>query len=131
MSIFIYFSLYIIIAGFLYYFKIINYNPFLWLIIALSSTIITGLYIIYYHSHYHYHYHSHSHYHDLIKYIILNTPKLLLLLIIDHKNIFKGFIFYSSLFIIYLILINFDLYNIYYTNTTLKIINNSFSLSLF
>ena len=123
MSIFIYFSLYIIIAGFLYYFKIINYNPFLWLIIALSSTIITGLYIIYYH--------SHSHYHDLIKYIILNTPKLLLLLIIDHKNIFKGFIFYSSLFIIYLILINFDLYNIYYTNTTLKIINNSFSLSLF
>jgi hypothetical protein len=125
MSIFIYFSLYIIIAGFLYYLKIINYNPFLWLIIALSSTIITGLYIIYYH----YHYHSHSH--DLIKYIILNTPKLLLLLIIDHKNIFKGFIFYSSLFIIYLILINFDLYNIYYTNTTLKIINNTFYLSLF
>ena len=125
MSIFIYFSLYIIIAGFLYYLKIINYNPFLWLIIALSSTIITGLYIIYYH----YHYHSHSH--DLIKYLILNTPKLLLLLIIDHKNIFKGFIFYSSLFIIYLILINFDLYNIYYTNTTLKIINNTFSLSLF
>ena len=129
MSIFIYFSLYIIIAGFLYYFKIINYNPFSWLIIALSSTIITGLYIIYYHSHSHYHYHSHSH--DLIKYLILNTPKLLLLLIIDNKNIFKGFIFYSSLFIIYLILINFDLYNIYYTNTTLKIINNTFSLSLF
>ena len=127
MSIFIYFSLYIIIAGFLYYFKIINYNPFSWLIIALSSTIITGLYIIYYHSHSH----SHSHSHDLIKYLILNTPKLLLLLIIDHKNIFKGFIFYSSLFIIYLILINFDLYNIYYTNTTLKIINNTFSLSLF
>jgi hypothetical protein len=125
MSIFIYFSLYIIIAGFLYYLKIINYNPFSWLIIALSSTIITGLYIIYYHSHYH------SHSHDLIKYIILNTPKLLLLLIIDHKNIFKGFIFYSSLFIIYLILINFDLYNIYYTNTTLKIINNTFYLSLF
>ena len=121
MSIFIYFSLYIIIAGFLYYFKIINYNPFSWLIIALSSTIITGLYIIYYH----------SHSHDLIKYIILNTPKLLLLLIIDNKNIFKGFIFYSSLFIIYLILINFDLYNIYYTNTTLKIINNTVSLSLF
>ena len=130
MSIFIYFSLYIIIAGFLYYFKIINYNPFLWLIIALSSTIITGIYIIYYHSHYHYH-SQNLNYNDLIKYLILNTPKLLLLLIIDHKNIFKGFIFYSSLFIIYLILINFDLYNIYYTNTTLKIINNTFSLSLF
>ena len=41
-----YFSLYIIIAGFLYYFNIINYNPFLWLIIALISTIIISLYVI-------------------------------------------------------------------------------------
>jgi hypothetical protein len=117
-----YFSLYIIIAGFLYYFNIINYNPFLWLIIALISTIIISLYVIINKNKYN----PHFNYLSLIKYIILNTPKLFLLFFINHNNIFKGFIFYSSLFIIYLFLINFDLYYIYYTNTTLKIINNNF-----
>jgi hypothetical protein len=122
MNYFYYFSLYIIISGFLYYFDIINYNPFLWLIIAIISTIFITLYVIINKNKYN----PNFNYISLIKYLILNTPKLLLLLIIDHKNIFKGFIFYSSLFIIYLILINFDLYYVYYTNTTLKIINNDF-----
>jgi hypothetical protein len=122
MNYFYYFSLYIIISGFLYYFDIINYNPFLWLIIAIISTIFITLYVIINKNKYN----PNFNYISLIKYLILNTPKLLLLLIIDHKNIFKGFIFYSSLFIVYLILINFDLYYVYYTNTTLKIINNNF-----
>jgi hypothetical protein len=122
MNYFYYFSLYIIIAGFLYYFNIINYNPFLWLIIAIISTVFITLYVIINNTKYN----PNFDYLSLIKYLILNTPKLLLLLIIDHKNIFKGFIFYSSLFIVYLILINFDLYYVYYTNTTLKIINNDF-----
>ena len=122
MNYFYYFSLYIIIAGFLYYFNIINYNPFLWLIIAIISTVFITLYVIINNTKYN----PNFDYLSLIKYLILNTPKLLLLLIIDHKNIFKGFIFYSSLFIVYLILINFDLYYVYYTNTTMKIINNDF-----
>ena len=122
MNYFYYFSLYIIIAGFLYYFNIINYNPFLWLIIAIISTVFITLYVIINNTKYN----PNFDYLSLIKYLILNTPKLLLLLIIDHKNIFKGFIFYSSLFIVYLILINFDLYYVYYTNTTLKILNNNF-----
>jgi len=122
MNYFYYFSLYIIISGFLYYFDIINYNPFLWLIIAIISTILISTYVIINKNKYN----PNFNYISLIKYLILNTPKLLLLLIIDHKNIFKGFIFYSSLFIVYLILINFDLYYVYYTNTTLKIINNNF-----
>lgn len=122
MNYFYYFSLYIIIAGFLYYFNIINYNPFLWLIIAIISTVFITLYVIINNNKYN----PNFDYLSLIKYLILNTPKILLLLIIDHKNMFKGFIFYSSLFIVYLIIINFDLYYVYYTNTTLKIINNDF-----
>ena len=122
MNYFYYFSLYIIIAGFLYYFNIINYNPFLWLIIAIISTVFITLYVIINNTKYN----PNFDYLSLIKYLILNTPKLLLLLIIDHKNIFKGFIFYSSLFIVYLFIINFDLYYVYYTNTTLKILNNDF-----
>lgn len=122
MKYFYYFSLYIIIAGFLYYFNIINYNPFLWLIIAIISTVFITLYVIINNNKYN----PNFDYLSLIKYLILNTPKLLLLLIIDHKNMFKGFIFYSSLFIVYLIIINFNLYYVYYTNTTLKIINNDF-----
>lgn len=122
MNYFYYFSLYIIIAGFLYYFNIINYNPFSWLIIAIISTVFISTYVIINNNKYN----PKFNYLSLIKYLILNTPKLFLLLIIDHKNLFKGFIFYSSLFIVYLILINFDLYYIYYTNTTMKIINNNF-----
>ena len=121
MNYFYYFSLYIIIAGFLYFFNIINYNPFLWLIIAIISTIYISTYVIINSK-----YNSDFNYLSLIKYLILNTPKLLLLLIIDHKNIFKGLIFYSSLFIVYLFIINFDLYYVYYTNTTLRILNNDF-----
>ena len=122
MNYFYYFSLYIIIAGFLYYFNIINYNPFLWLIIAIISTVFITLYVIINNTKYN----PNFDYLSLIKYLILNTPKLLLLLIIDHKNIFKGLIFYSSLFIVYLFIINFDLYYVYYTNTTMKILNNDF-----
>jgi hypothetical protein len=122
MNYFYYFSLYIIIAGFLYFLNIINYNPFLWLIIAIISTILISTYIIINKNKYN----PNFNYLSLIKYLILNTPKLLLLLIIDHKNIFKGLIFYSSLFIVYLFIINFDLYYVYYTNTTLKILNNDF-----
>jgi hypothetical protein len=36
-----YFSLYIVIWGFLYWMNIVKYNPFSWLIIALLVSIIT------------------------------------------------------------------------------------------
>jgi hypothetical protein len=127
MNIFIYFSTYIIIAGFLYYFNFINYNPFSWLIIALSASIFISLYVI----KYNYYYNPNFNYLSLIKYIVFNSPKLLLLFIIDHKNIFNGFIFYSSLCIIYLILIDFNVFDIYYNKTILKVINNDFSASVF
>ena len=128
MNIFIYFSTYIILAGFLYYFNIINFNPFIWLIIALFASIIITCYVIIIKIEKKEKYDFY--YRNLFIYLILNSPKLLLLLIIDKKNLFNGFLFYSTLFIIYLFLINFNLYDIYYTNTTLKIINNQFSFSL-
>jgi hypothetical protein len=128
MNIFIYFSTYIILAGFLYYFNIINFNPFIWLIIALLASISISIYVIIIKIEKKEKYDFY--YHNLFIYLIANSPKLLLLLIIDKKNLVKGLIFYSTLFIIYLILINFNLYDIYYTNTTLKIINNDFSFSL-
>jgi hypothetical protein len=118
MNIFIYFSTYIIFAGFLYYLNLINYNPFLWLLFALGVSIYIIYYII--------NNNNQINVYQLFKYIILNSPKLLLLLIINKKNMFKGFIFYSILFIIYLILINFNLYDIYYTKTISKIINNQY-----
>ena len=130
MNIFIYFSTYIILAGFLYYFNIINYNPFILLIIALLASIIITSYVINIKIEKKEKYDYYFYYRNLFIYLILNSPKLLLLLIIDKKNLVKGFIFYSTLFIIYLFLINFNLYDIYYTNTTLKIINNEFSFSL-
>jgi hypothetical protein len=115
MNIFIYFSTYIIIAGFLYYLNLINYNPFIWLLFAFAVSIFIALYSINDHN-----------YNTIIKYLFYNSPKLLLLLIIDKNNIFKGFIFYSTLFFIYLILIDFNLYHIYYNKTILKIINNQY-----
>jgi membrane-associated HD superfamily phosphohydrolase len=130
MNIFIYFSTYIILAGFLYYFNIINFNPFIWLIIALFASIIITCYVIIIKIEKKEKYNYNYYYRNLFIYLILNSPKLLLLLIINKKNLFNGFIFYSTLFIIYLFLINFNLYDIYYTNTTLKIINNDFSFSL-
>ena len=130
MNIFIYFSTYIILAGFLYYFNIINYNPFIWLIIALFASIIITCYVIIIKIQKKEKYNYYFYYRNLFIYLILNSPKILLLLIINNKDLVKGFIFYSTLFIIYLLFINFNLYDIYYTNTTLKIINNEFSFSL-
>lgn len=115
MNILIYYSTYLILFGFLYYFKLINYNPFLWILIALSVSI----YIIIYTK-----YHNVSN-NQLLKYVTLNSPKLLLLLLIDHKNLLKGFIFYTIIFLIYLIFYN-NLYDIYYTKTILKMLNNEF-----
>jgi hypothetical protein len=114
MNIFIYFSTYIILAGFLYYFNIINYNPFIWLLIALLASIIITSYVIIIKIEKKEKYDYYFYYRNLFIYLILNSPKLLLLLIIDKKNLFKGFIFYSTLFIIYLYLINFNIYDIYF-----------------
>jgi hypothetical protein len=122
MNIFIYFSTYIIFFGFLYYFKLIKYNPFLWLLFA----ICVSIYIIIYITIYIINHNININYQQLIKYIIFNSPKLLLIFIIDNKNIFEGFIFYSAIFIIYLIIIDYNLYHIYYNKVIHKIINNQF-----
>ena len=118
MNIFIYFSTYIIFFGFLYYFKLIKYNPFLWLLFATGVSIYITIYIIINN--------TNINYQQIIKYIILNSPKLLLIFIIDNINIFEGFIFYSAIFIIYLIIIDFNLYHIYYNLVIRKILDNQF-----
>ena len=118
MNIFIYFSTYIIFFGFLYYFKLIKYNPFLWLLFATGVSIYITIYIMINN--------INTNYQQLIKYIVLNSPKLLLIFIIDNKNIFEGFIFYSAIFIIYLIIIDFNLYHIYYNQIIRKILDNQF-----
>jgi hypothetical protein len=120
MNIFIYFSTYIIFFGFLYYFKLIKYNPFLWLLFATCVSIYITIYIMINNNI------NNINYQQLIKYIILNSPKLLLILIIDYINIFEGFIFYSAIFIIYLIIIDFNLYHIYYNQVIRKILDNQF-----
>ena len=115
MNIFLYYSTYLIFFGFLYYFKIISYNPFIYLLLALFVSIFLVIYLIY---------HNVSNY-QLLKYIILNSPKLLLLLLIDRKNLFNGFIFYTIMMLIYLIFFH-NIYDIYYNKTVLKLLNNDF-----
>jgi len=86
MNIFIYFSTYIIIAGFLYYLNLINYNPFIWLLFAFAVSIFIALYSINDHN-----------YNTIIKYLFYNSPKLLLLLHQPKKiNGTRLFIFIHS-----------------------------------
>ena len=115
MNIFIYFSTYIIFLGILYFFNIINYNPIIWLIIASCLSFFISIYIInIIFNNINIQNNDYYYYQQLFNYLILNIPKLLLIIIIDKKNLFKGFVFYSTLFIIYLILIDFNLYEIYF-----------------
>jgi hypothetical protein len=100
----IYFSTYIIIWSLLYKFKIIKYNPYIWLIIALLTSFFIILYLIY----------NNASKETIFKYIIYNSPKLILLFFINKKNICKGFNNGILFFIIYLYFINFDLKNIYF-----------------
>ena len=52
-------------------------------------------------------------------FLFMIFPKIIMVLLIDDKEPFIGFSFGLILFIIYLI--DYDLYNIYYTQTTEKI----------
>jgi hypothetical protein len=110
----IYYSTYIIIWGFLYWMKIVKYNPMSWLIIALLASIISLVYLIL----------ADAPVNMLIKYIIYNSPKLILLCLIDNKNISNGFIIGVVFCIYYLILIDFNVKNIYYDQTIKKIIHS-------
>lgn len=112
----IYYSTYIILWGFLYWMKIVKYNPLSWLVIALLTSIMITLYIIL----------ENAPVNMVIKYIIYNSPKLILLCLIDNKNICNGFIIGTVLFIYYLIIIDFNIKNIYYDQTIKKIIDSKF-----
>jgi len=112
----IYFSTYIIIWSLLYWMKIIKYNPLSWLIIALLTSIIITTYLIY----------MNTPVNMIIKYIIYNSPKLILLCLIDNKNICNGFITGTIFFIYYLIIIDFNIKNIYYDKTIKKLIDSKF-----
>jgi hypothetical protein len=111
----IYYSTYIIIWGFLYWLKIVKYNPLSWLIIALITSIIIILYLVC----------NNVPINMLIKYIILNSPKLLLLCLIDHNNINNGFIIGTIFFIYYLIIIDFDIKNVYFDQTIKKLLDST------
>jgi hypothetical protein len=112
---YIYFSLYIVIWGFLYWKKIVKYNPYSWLIIAILVSIITILYVIY----------INAPINMIIKYIIYCSPKLILLCLIDSNNTCDGFMIGAILCILYLIIIDFDLIDIYYNQTIKKIIDST------
>lgn len=118
MRIYIYFSIYIILWSILYYLNFIIYNPIYWLYIAILFALIIVLYLIYYKAKF-----------KLIIYsfIYMIVPKLIMVSLINNYNPISGFIFGSLLFLIYLYLINFDLYNIYYTQTTEKLLNDEFN----
>jgi len=112
----IYFSSYIIIWAFLYYCNFISFNPLYWLYIAVIVAIIINSFLAYYN----------ASIKDIILFSLLNSPKLLFIILLNNNNPFQGFIFGLFWFIIYLFIINFNLYNVYYTNTITAIINNKF-----
>ena len=112
----IYYSTYIIAWGFLYWMKIVKYNPMSWLIIALLTSIIITTYLIY----------MNTPVNMIIKYIIYNSPKLILLCLIDNKNTCNGFMIGTVLFIYYLIIIDFNIKDIYYDQTIKKLIDSNF-----
>jgi hypothetical protein len=116
MKFYIYFSTYIIIWGYLYLLKIVKYNPLYWLIIALLASILSILYLL----------SVNAPINMIIKYTIYNIPKLVLLCLINNKNACKGFIIGSMLCLFYLIMIDFDLIDIYYNQTIKKIIDSEF-----
>jgi hypothetical protein len=109
----IYFSLYIVIWALLYYINIINLNPIYWLYIATIVSSYILIYLVYYN----------SPTINILYFIFLNSPKILFILLINNNNPIQGFIFGLILFIIYLFIINFNLYNIYYTNTIIPLLN--------
>ena len=112
----IYYSTYIIIWGFLYWMKIVKYNPMSWLIIALLASIIITTYLIY----------MNAPVNMIIKYIIYNSPKLILLCLIDNKNTCNGFMIGTVFLIYYLIIIDFNIKDIYYDQTIKKLIDSDF-----
>lgn len=108
----IYFSFYIVIWAFLYYINIINFNPIYWLYIATCVAIYILIYLVYYN----------TPIINILYFIFFNSPKLFFILLINNNNPIQGFIFGLILFIIYLFIINFNLYNIYYTKTILPLL---------
>ena len=117
MRVYIYFSLYIILWSILYYLNLISYNPLYWLYIAIVAILIIISYLIYYNARIKL---------IFLTFLIMTVPKLIMVSLINSINLIEGFMFGSLLFMIYFYLIDFDLYNIYYTQTTEKILNNNF-----
>lgn len=118
MRVYIYFSLYIILWSILYYLNLISYNPLYWLYIAITAILIIISYLIYYNGRMKL---------IFLTFLIMTVPKLIMVSLINSINLIEGFMFGSLLFMIYFYLIDFDLYNIYYTQTTEKILNNNFN----
>lgn len=56
----------------------------------------------------------------------MTLPKIIMIILIDGNNSFIGFLFGLLLFMIYLYFINFDLYKIYFTEMTAKILKDKF-----
>lgn len=117
MRVYIYFSFYIVLWSILYYLNLIIYNPLYWLYIAILFVVFKIIFLLYYNTKL-----------QLIIYtfITMILPKIIMVSLINNENPFTGFIFGILLFIIYLYFINFDFYNVYYTQTTEKILNNEF-----
>lgn len=122
MIIYSYFSFYIVLWSILYYLNLIIYNPLYWLYIAILYVLFKIIYFIYYNT---------KLLSIIYTFIIMVLPKIIMVLLINKENPFTGFIFGILLFVIYLYFINFDLYNVYYTQTTEKILNDEFDFFKF
>jgi hypothetical protein len=111
-----YFSTYIVLWGFLYYLKLIKFNPFIWVLIAFITSIFVILYLLF----------NNVNLNILLLYIIKNSPKILLLIILNKNNLYEGFNFGLIWFIIYLICINMNLKKIYYDDLIVKLLNSTY-----
>lgn len=125
LNIFIYFSTYIIIWGFLYLLNIVPFNPIIWVFLILCISIIITIYIVY----------KKAPINKILLYLLLNSPKLILILLLYYNykknniNLLPSFIIGFIALIIYIFLLylnNESMYTIYYNRTIEKILNNTF-----
>jgi len=117
----LYFSPWVLLWSILYYFKIIPYNPLimLYLISLFSIIVIFGLLL------------NNVNLKIILIYsLIVLLPKLIMILLLDNKNILEGFYISIIIFCIYLFYIyccETNMYELYYINSYYKLINSDLS----
>ena len=117
----LYFSPWVLLWSILYYFKIIPYNPLimLYLISLFSIIVIFGLLL------------NNVNLKIILIYsLIVLLPKLIMILLLDNKNILEGFyisIIIFSIYLFYIYCCETNMYELYYINSYYKLINSDLS----